>query len=152
MQWETPYVLHGVKLKKNCTHGNNNNKQRREEVACISINTGSDIISMCIVLVQIRQRESSKVLQTYALLDSYNQGTFILDQLTKDLGISRRQTSNTIKLINGEYTNISLAIEDLQVANISNHTSEWLPLLKTITRSKLQVDNGDITNPAQLKQ
>lgn len=86
-----PTVLHGVKLKKKGNHGNNDSKERGVEIAYPSINTGSDIISMWIVLVQIRQRESGKVLQTYALLDNCSQGKFILDPLTKDLYIPEKK-------------------------------------------------------------
>ena len=57
---------------------------------------------------------------TYALLDSCSQGTFILDKLAKTVGTSGRKTSITIKTKNGENTISSMAIEDLQVANINN--------------------------------
>ena len=53
---------------------------------------------------------------------------------------------------NGEYTSTPLAIENLQVANIGNHTSKWLPFSKTFTRSEPPVHHGDINKPDQLKQ
>lgn len=84
-------MLYGVKLKKKGAHGNNASKESAEEIACTSINTGSDIISMCIVLVQIKQGQSGKVCQSYVILDSCSQGTFILDQLTKTISISGRK-------------------------------------------------------------
>ena len=87
-------------MKKKGAHGNNASKERVEEIACTSINTSSDIISMCIALVQIRQGESGKVCQPYLILDSCSQGTFILDQLKKNLSISGRQKSITIKMRN----------------------------------------------------
>lgn len=93
-------MLYGVKLKKKGAHGNNTSKESAEELACTSINTGSDIISMCIVLVQIKQGESGKVCQPYVILDNCSQGTFILDQLTKSVSISGRQKSVTIKMEN----------------------------------------------------
>ena len=81
-----PTALHGVKLKKKGAHGNSGIEERGEEITCASINTSSDIINMCIVLVQIRQKKSDMVLQTYTLLDTCSQEKFILDQLTEDLG------------------------------------------------------------------
>ena len=117
-----PAVLYCVKLKKKGAHGNNASKERVEEIACTSINTGSDIISMCIALVQIRQGESGKVCQPYLILDSCSQGTFILDQLKKNPW--HLWKTKIYYHQNEEYTSTLLAIEDLQVANIGNHTSE----------------------------
>ena len=79
-------------------------------------------------------------------------GTFILDHLRKDLGISWRQTSITIKTINGDYASSFWAMEDLHIANISNHTSESWTFWKTYTRSEFPLDNGHISNPSLLKK
>ena len=57
--------------------------------------------------------------------------TFILDKLTKAVATSGSKTSITIKTINGEHTNSSMAIEDLQVANINNLEDGRIDLPKT---------------------
>ena len=50
-------VLHGLKTQKHKRKGNNEdidtNEGKPEEVKCASTNTGSDVIRMCIVPVQI---------------------------------------------------------------------------------------------------
>ena len=84
-----PTVLHGLKIQKHKKKGNSEDtdtkEDKPEEVKCASTNTGSDVISMCIVPVQIASTSTSKKVHTYALLDSCSQDTFILDQLAKDL-------------------------------------------------------------------
>ena len=107
---------------------------------------------MCIVPLQIRSTKTSKKVHTYALLDSCSQGTFILDQLANDLGISGRKTSLAVKTLNGEFTSKSTALEGLKVASITEDNSEWLPLPRTFTRADLLFDNDDITKPSQLRK
>ena len=80
-----PVVLHGLKIQKCKKKGNNKDPETKEdkpeEVKCASTNAGSDVISMCIVPVQITSTNTSEKVHTYALLDSCSQFTFILDQL-----------------------------------------------------------------------
>ena len=151
-----PTVSHGLKIQKHKKKGNNEdtdtNENKPEEVKFASTNTVSDVISMCIVLVQITSTNTSKKVHIYGLLDSCSQGTFILDQLANDLTISRRTTSVTIKRLNGEFTSNSRALEGLKVASISGDNSEWLPLPRTFTRPDVPVDNDDITKPSQLRK
>ena len=153
---DTPTVLHGLKIQKYKKKENNEDtdtkEDKPEEVKCASTNTGSDVISMCIVPVQIASTNTSKKVHTYALLDSCSQGTFILGQLANELGISGRKTSLTIKTLNWEFTSNSTAIEGLKVASISEDNCEWLPLPRTFTRSDLPVGNDDITKPSHLRK
>ena len=76
-------VLHGLKTQKYKKKGNNEDtdtkEDKPEEIKCPSTNTRSDVISMCIVPVQIKSKDTSKTVHIYALLDSCSQGTFILD-------------------------------------------------------------------------
>ena len=76
---------------------------------------------MCIVPVQIKSKETSI---SNIFLNSCSQGTFILDKLTNDHGISGRKTSLTIKTINGEITSNSIALEGLEVASISEDDND----------------------------
>ena len=66
--------MHGLKIQKHEKKGNNEDtdtkEDKPEEVKCASTNTGSDVISMCIVLVQITSTNTSKKVHTYGLLDS----------------------------------------------------------------------------------
>ena len=68
-----------------------------------------------------QQKKSINEVQTYALLDSCSQGTFILDTLVKAAGNSGRKTSVTVKTIKGEHTPVvRWKYEDLKVASINN--------------------------------
>ena len=151
-----PTILHGIKIeKKKLKKGTDKvaaTPKSQDEVKCASINTGSNVISMCKVPVKIKGSSSSNVIYTYALLDSWSQGTFILDQLRDHLRIPGRETSVTIKTINGEIKSPSKAIDGLQVSGINDDKSQWVPLPKTFTRAELPVDNDDVTKPGQLKQ
>ena len=150
-----PITLHGVKLDKKdkaSIKNEKNNGEQNEEIKCASVNTYSDVISMYIVPVRVKRKDSINEVQTYAVLDSCSQGTFILDKLAKAVGTSGRKTFITVKTINGENTNSLMAIKDLQVANINNEEGGWIDLLKPYTKPDLPVDNADITQPSQLKQ
>ena len=107
---------------------------------------------MCIVPVRVKRKDFINEVPTYALLDSCSQGTFVLDKLVKAVGTSGRKIPVTIKNKNGEHTSSSMAVEDLQVANINNVEGRWIDLPKTYTKPDLLVDNVDITQPFQLKQ
>ena len=76
-----PTVLYGLKIQKPKKKRNNEDtdtkEDKPEEVKCASTNTGSDVISMCIVPVQIASTSTSKKVHNYALLDSCSKGTFI---------------------------------------------------------------------------
>ena len=149
-----PTVLHGLKTQRYKKKGNNEDtdtkEDKPEEVKCASTNTRS--AGMSIVPVQIKSKDTSKTVHTYALLDSRSQDTFILDKLTSDLAISGRKTSLTIKTLNSEFISNSTALEGLKVASISEGNKEWLTLPRTFTRADLPVDNDDITKPSQLRK
>ena len=107
---------------------------------------------MYTVSVKIKGSSGNKVICTFALLDSYSQGTFILDQLRDHLCIPGRETSVTIKTINGKCKSPSKAIDGLNFSGINDDKNLSVPLVTIFTRDKLPVDNDDITKPGQLKQ
>ena len=107
-----PITLHGIKLDKKdkaSIKDETSNGEQNEEMKCASKNTYSDVVSICIVPVRVKRKDSVNEVQTYIRLDSCSQGTFILDKLAKAGGISGRKTSITIKTINGEDTPSSMA-------------------------------------------
>ena len=55
---------------------------------CATINTGGNVISMCVVPVNLTCSCSGKIVKTLALLDSCRQGTFMLQKLLRDLGVN----------------------------------------------------------------
>ena len=149
-------VLHSLKIQKYKKKGNNedtdNNERKAEEVKYALTNTRSDVIRMCIVPVQIRSKDTSKTVHFYALLDSCSQGTFILNQITNDLGISGRKTSLTMKTLNGRFSSNSRALAGFKVTSISEANNEWLLFPRTFSRPDLAVDNDDITKSSQCRK
>ena len=108
-----PTTLHGYVRKKvdntqhQCNSEANEERKDGEVAACTSLNIGMEVISMCVVLVNLRHGDSGKTLKTYSLLDSCSQGTFILERLLKKIGIKGRRISITITTLNVEVTNKS---------------------------------------------
>ena len=145
-----PTTLHGVKIEKK--RKNEQRDEDHQDITVASINTGSEVISMCIVPVKVKKDHSSEAVETYALLDSCSQGTFISEKLTQDLGASGRKTSITVKTLNGEHTSTSMVIEGLQVAQVDDTLNKWLTLPRTFAKSELPVDSDDVTNPCELKK
>ena len=86
--------------------------------------------------------------ETYALLDSCREGTFIDMGLLKELKISGRNTNITVKTLNGEKSEESVVIDGLEVASGSNFNSDgkWIRLPKTYSKEKLPIGGGSFTS------
>ena len=89
-----PTGLHGFKPKKEGVkqdNGNGDNKQITttctdvQSLSYASTKFRSDVISMDVVPVQIHHPDSKKVLDTYAMLDKCNQGTFVKKEIIEAL-------------------------------------------------------------------
>ena len=68
------------------------------DVKCARVNIGENAINVCVVQVNLRYSSSGKTDNTYALLEAFSQGTFMLEKLMRDRGVDRQKTSFTIKL------------------------------------------------------
>ena len=83
-------TLHGYLRKKAAI---NNNKGLVDDgkiqgcMKCASVNTGTDVISMCVIPIMVQYDNSRKVLETHNLLHSCSQGTFILERLINNLDV-----------------------------------------------------------------
>ena len=152
-----PTALHGYIRKKvdNTQHQCNSDasEERKDgEVAeCASLNTGMEVISMCVVPVKLRHGDSGKTLKTCALLDSCSQGTFILERLPKRFGIKRRRTSITIKTLNGKVTNKSSVISGMKGASSRDSCEDWPELPDTYTKKYLPVGKEGVATLSKLK-
>ena len=97
-----------------------------------------NVVSMYVVPVWIMHR-TSKVLDTYAMLDSCSQGTFMDEQLLDELQILGRKTTITVKILNGEATELTRVAEGLEVANGGRKTHQkarWIAPPKTYGRKE----------------
>ena len=62
------------------------------------------MISVHVVPVTVKHKNSSRKVKTFAMLDNCSQGTLIKEDLLKKLKIGGRATSISIKILNGEKT------------------------------------------------
>ena len=113
-----------------------------------------EVISMCVVSVQLRHCNSDKEVSTFALLDPCSQGTFVTDNLLKKLGLSGVRTSTNIKTLNGNKKMTSL-IEGLMVSKqllSKDKRIQWVKLPKLYSREQIPVDLAEIATPEKLKK
>ena len=99
---------------------------KNEVVKCASVNTGTDLTSMCLVPTKVRYDNSGKVLETHGLLDSSSQGSFILETLINNLSVKEQRTSVTIKILSGELTNKAMVVKGLIVTSGNGDSHDWL--------------------------
>ena len=64
----------------------------------------SNVVSMCIVLVNTKCNKSREELKIYTMLDFCSQGTSINNELAKKRRTEGTMTTITIKTLNGEET------------------------------------------------
>ena len=118
---ETKSSGNGVNKRANSQNSSTRNTvvvedDQNEDVCCNSTYIWSNVVSMYMVPLKIKLR-ASKVMETYAVLDSYSQGTFMDGQLPDEIQIFGRKTTNTVKILNGEATELTGVVEGLKVAN-----------------------------------
>ena len=158
-----PTTLHGLVLRKDNSQ-KRSEKQNIEETAenqsvsgnhkdltCASVNMGSQVISMSVVPVKLVHENSNKVISTHALLDNCNQGTFVMKSNVDTMEIDGTPTSITIKTLNVDVTNASVAVEGLKVCGAAaSGKNRWVKKPKAFSRDELQVDTEDIATPEKI--
>ena len=123
------------------------------DVKCASTTekSGSKIISMSIVPVKIKHRDSNKMVTTYTMLDNFSQGSFILDSAIKKLGIQGIKTTLKLKTLHGERSESTFAVEGFKVTEIHGDSS-WLALPKIYSRREIPVDKEEIATPTKIRE
>ena len=122
--------------------GNGGNKQMTTTYTGVR----SDVISMCVVPVQIRHPNFNKVLGTCAMLDNCSQDTFVKEEMTEALGITGAETRVTVKTLNGEISQMTTVVENLKVVG-SLGKPKWIKLPRACTEQELPVDEQEIATP-----
>ena len=90
-----PTIPHGYvpKVKTNSSQStvkpecSSRNVAGEENVTCASVNGKFNVkvISMCVVPIKISHQNCKKIIRTYAMLNKYSQGSFIIQDLLKRL-------------------------------------------------------------------
>ena len=109
-----------------------------------------EVISMCVVSVQLRHCNSDKEVSTFALLDTCSQGTFVTDNMLKKLGLSGARTSVNIKTLNGNKKVTLSLIEGLIVSKqllSKDKRIQWVKLPKLYSGEQIPVDLAEIATP-----
>ena len=151
---ENVKIIHGYLRKKTAANnkkGLTDGRKNQGGMKCASVNTGTDVISMCVVPIKVQYGNSGKVREKHALLDSCSQGTFILERLINNHGVNGQKTLITIKTLNEKVTNKVVVVKGLKVASANSDSHDWLELPDTYSKKYLPVDN-DVATPSKLKQ
>ena len=114
---------------------------------CASVNTSTDVISLCVVPIKVQYDNSGNVLETHAALDSSSQGTFILKTLINNLAVKGHRTSIPVKTLSGEVTNKAMVVKGLRVTSGNGDSHDWLELSDTYIKKYLSVDKEDYATP-----
>ena len=135
----------GGNLKNNFAAFNNDLKR-----ATMTGKTGSKVISMCIVPVKVKHGGGKDMITTYTMLDNCSQGSFIHDDLVKELGVHGMKTNLNLKTLHREKAESTMVVEGIKVTGMSGDGS-LLSLPKLYTRREIPVDKEEIATPAKIK-
>ena len=91
------------------------------------------------------------MITTYAMLDNCHQGSFIHDNLVKEIGVQGMKTSLNLKTLHGEKIESIMVVEGIQVTGMSGNGS-LLTFLKLYARREIPVDKEEIANTAKIKE
>ena len=160
-----PTALHGYQYKKQKSEPGKNDDEKKEETQLsnrcteiedfsnVSINQETSMVSMCVVPVIVKHKNSSREVKTFAMLDNCSQGTFVKEDLLKKLKIGGRATSISIKTLNGENTFQSHVVDSLQVCSAITKSKEiCLNLPATCTKNLLPADTNEAATPKKLEK
>ena len=121
-----PTPLHGYVSKNKKVTGDGNESQNDQEevksnfiadVKCASAlrKSGSKVISLCILPVNLKYENNGKQIITYAMLDNCSQVSFVHEAALKQFGVKGTKTTLSLKALRGERSEHTSAIEDIQV-------------------------------------
>ena len=128
----------GRNLKNNFAGFNNDFKY-----AIMARKTESKVISICIAPVKVKHGDGIDMITTYAMLDNCSQGSFVHDNLIKELGVHGMKTTLNLKTSHGEKTESTMVVK--------GHKS-LLSLPKLYTRKEIPIDKEEIATPAKIKE
>ena len=130
---------------------NQNVSGNHKDLTCASVNMGSQVISISVVPVKLVRENSNKMISTHALLDNCSQGMFVMKSIVDTMEIDGTPTSITVKTLNGDVTNTSVAVEGLKVcAAAASGKDRRVKIPKAFLRDELQVDAEDIATPEKI--
>ena len=152
--------MYGLQLKKN-GKGKLGKEIRKKEANKPDSKMNQDepistkmnqIISMFVVSVKIRSRISNTGVRTWAMLDNFSQGSFVKKSLLEQLKVEGKNAPVTVKTLNGDCKHSSLAVNDLEIANIEEKQVDWITLPRMFSQDDLPVASDEIATPENIQQ
>ena len=134
----------------NTTEEQAEKKQNSNELTCYSVKL-NQVISMCVVPVQVRYKGSNTVVRTMAMLDNCSQGSFVKTTLLDELSVKGTMTSVTIKTLNGDQKYQSFAVDGLEVSNVQGMRPDWIKLPRVFSQEDLPVASDEIATPENIQ-
>ena len=146
-----PTSLHEFQVKQDDDKEPEEDVKSKTEVNCATAKFG-ETISMCVVPVRVRHKNSNTVVRTMAMLDNCSQGSFVKNDLLEKFAVEGTHTSITINTLNGKQKHTSVAVDGLEVSNIDESIGEWIKLPKMFSQDDLPVNANEIATPENIKQ
>ena len=135
-----PTRMHGY-VKKGSEEYTEYKDGTKDTLKCASVKgkLDTEVISICVVPVWVGPRNSRKMVQKYAMLDNWSQGSFIKDEIIEDLGISCRKLKSSLKTLTGEKSEGTEAVDGLIISAVDckkGRPMEWIVLSKAYSRNR----------------
>ena len=129
------------------------NEEKKDSVkACALTVAHTEVISMYVIPVKIKYKDSNSVYSTFTMLDNCSQGCFVNSSLVKTLIIKSYKNSVSVKTLTGKRIHISFAVDGLVVSKTSWLDAEWINIPKAYTKVDLPVDSSEIATPEKIKK
>ena len=149
---------HGWELKKNDKGKWKKEIRKKEagkadstELICASKKM-NQVTSMCLVPVKVRSKISNTEVRTWAMLDNCSQRSFVKKAFLEDLKVEGKSTTVTVKTLNGNCKHSSLAVDDLEVANIERKHVDCVTLPRILSQDDLPVASDEFATPEIIQQ
>ena len=120
--------------------------------ACASTVAHTDVISMCVVPVKVKYKDSNSVYSTLVMPDNCSQGCFFKSSFVINLSIKGHKTSVSVKSLTWEKTHTFFAVDGVKVSRMSGLDAEWINIPTAYTKDDLPVDSSEIATPGKIKK
>ena len=102
-----------------------------DDLKCASMagKAGSMVISLYIVPVKVKYEDGKDTITTYAMLDNCSQGSFVHDNLVKELGVHGMKATLNLKTLYEKKTESTMVLEDIKVTGMNGLCKEMISRL-----------------------
>ena len=87
---------------------------------------------------------------SYSLIGNCSQESFVKKTLCEELKVEGKSTTVTVKTLNGDCKYSTLAVHDLEAANIQGKQVDWIKLQRMVSQDDLPVSSDEIATPENI--